>query len=54
MVDVAARFGLPPAAVLRWNASQFYAVVDCLCNVGREEEAAAEEVRRRWRKTPTR
>jgi hypothetical protein len=54
VVDVAARFGLPPAAVLGWNAAQFYAVVDCLCNVGREEEAAAEEVRRRWPKTPTR
>jgi hypothetical protein len=54
VVDVARRFGLTPAAVLAWNAVQFYAVVDCLCNVAHEEEAEAEEVRRRWRKTPTR
>ena len=51
MVDVAARFGVPPAEVLRWNASQFYAAVDCLCNVAREEEAAAEEIRRRQRRS---
>jgi len=54
VVDVARRFGLTPAAVLRWNAVQFYAVVDCLCNVAHEEEAVAEEVRRKWSRKPAR
>jgi hypothetical protein len=51
VVDVAARFGLPPADVLSWNASAFYATVDCLCNVAREEEAALEEIIRQRRRS---
>jgi len=46
-VEVAARFHVPPEAVLAWNAAKFYGVVECLVNSAREAEAAVEEARRR-------
>ncbi|HUU57052.1 MAG TPA: hypothetical protein VMW93_06910 [bacterium] len=48
VVDVAARFGARPKDVMTWNAAEFFATWEALCNVAREEEAAAEEARRRW------
>jgi hypothetical protein len=51
VVDVAARFGARPADVLTWNAAEFFATWEALCNVAREGEAAAEEARKRWRRT---
>ena len=50
VVDVAARFGARPKDVMTWNAAEFFATWEALCNVAREEEAAAEEARRRWPK----
>jgi hypothetical protein len=49
-VDVASRFGARPGDVLTWNAAEFFATWEALCNAAREEEAAAEEARKRWRK----
>nr|NIT35146.1 hypothetical protein [candidate division Zixibacteria bacterium] len=48
-VEVAARFHVPPEAVLAWNAAKFYGVVECLVNSAREAEAAGEEERKKWR-----
>jgi len=50
VVDVAARFGARPKDVMTWNAAEFFATWEALCNVAREEEAAAEEARKQWRK----
>ena len=50
VVDVASRFGARPKDVMTWNAAEFFATWEALCNVAREEEAAAEEARKRWPK----
>lgn len=50
VVDVASRFGARPKDLMTWNAAEFFATWQALCNVAREEEAAAEEARRRWPK----
>jgi hypothetical protein len=50
VVDVAARFGARPKDVMQWNATEFFATWEALCNVAREEEAAAEEAKRQWRR----
>jgi hypothetical protein len=50
VVDVASRFGARPRDVTTWNAAEFFATWEALCNTAREEEAAAEEARRQWRK----
>ena len=48
-VEVATRLHVPPEVVLAWNAAKFYGVVECLCNLTAEEEAAAEEARKRFK-----
>ncbi len=50
VVDVASRFGARPKDVMTWDAAEFFATWEALCNVAREEEAAAEEARKRWPK----
>jgi hypothetical protein len=50
VVDVASRFGARPKDVMQWNSAEFFATWEALCNVAWEEEAAAEEARRQWRK----
>ncbi|MGD8719472.1 MAG: hypothetical protein PVH29_11720 [Candidatus Zixiibacteriota bacterium] len=50
VANVAARFGARPRDVMKWNAAEFFATWAALCNVAREEEAAAEEARRQWRR----
>ncbi len=46
-MEVGRRLGLDPRDVLAWNAAKFYGVVECLCNLTAEEEAAVEEERKR-------
>ncbi len=49
-MEVGRRLGLDPRDVLAWNAAKFYGVVECLCNLTAEEEAAVEDTRRRVRR----
>jgi hypothetical protein len=46
-VDVATRLHVRPEGILNYNARKFFAVVDALCNIVNEREAAAERKRRR-------
>ena len=41
--------GVEPRDVLAWNAAKFYGVVECLCNLTAEEEAAVDEERKRFK-----
>jgi hypothetical protein len=46
-VEVAARLHLGPEEVLRYNAVKFYALAEALANLGREQEAVADDDRKR-------
>ena len=48
-MEVGRRLGVEPRDVLAWNAAKFYGVVECLCNLTAEEEAAVDEERKRFK-----
>jgi hypothetical protein len=46
-VEVASRLHLRPEEVLRYNAVKFYALVEALANLSCEQDAAAEDEKKR-------